>query len=181
MRYHFYGVREIESIWQQELDLSLETGEAPVFDLGVSDTGLDGMAAALAVALLDAVRKDVSAPLAMAGGTGPLWLANLFHQRPATTPPHSPATTVAYTAPDLATHMAELQTLDTRTSVFRRRPADLPPWVQTAAQPSSHPGAVQTWETFPLAAATLAARRDGWVAWSAVALAGALLLIALVT
>jgi hypothetical protein len=87
----------------------------------------------------------------------------------------------AYTAPDLASHSAALTTYDTRRSAFRRRPADLPPAFQPLIAPATQT-ANAPMETLPLAEAqtVLSIGRDGWVAWTTVAVAIILLAIALV-
>ena len=60
--------RAIDEAWQQELDLSLETGESPLFDVGASTGGLEGMNGVLALWRMDAGRRDLTAPVVTAGG-----------------------------------------------------------------------------------------------------------------
>jgi hypothetical protein len=174
------------SQWGAELDAGLETGETPVFQLGYGAGMLGELAGPLALQWLDEARRDTRMPLAVGGGPAPFWLPALLHQRGADAPPLSPAAVFCYTAPDRATHMAALNTLDTRRLRFRRRPAGLPPGFQAPfvadVQAGPFPAA-----TLPLQLATLppgarhaASQRDGWVAWAAVVMAVALLLIALV-
>lgn len=170
--------RTIDEAWQQELDLSLETGESPVFDIGAATSGLEGMNGVLGLWRMDAGRRDLTAPVLAGGGMSGAWLAALHHLRPDDTPSRSPSIATAYTAPDQAAHMASLTVWDTRRSAFRRRPAEVPPWVQAAAIPDAVPGASASWETLPLSAAVPAGGRDGWLAWAGVVLAIALLLIA---
>ena len=170
--------RAINEAWQQELDLSLETGESPLFDVGASTGGLEGMNGMLALWRMDAERRDLTAPVVTAGGMCGTWLAALHHSRPDDTPPRSPVTATAYTAPDVAAHMASQTLWDTRRSAFRRRPAEVPPWAQPAVVPDAVPGAPVPWEALPLSAAVPSTGRDGWLAWAGVVLAIALLLIA---
>jgi len=170
--------RAIDEAWQQELDLSLETGESPLFDVGASTGGLEGMNGVLALWRMDAGRRDLTAPVVTAGGMSGAWLAALHHVRPDDTPVRSPAIITAYTAPDIATHMAGQTLWDTRRSAFRRRPADVPPWAHGAVVPEALPGAPAPWETLPLSVTARNGGRDGWLAWAGVVLAVALLLIA---
>lgn len=176
--------------WQAELDASLETGETPVFYLGYGQGMLGELAGPLALQWLDEERRDTRMPLAAGGGTAPFWLPALLHQRPADAPPLSPGTVFCFTAPDRATHTAALNTLDARRGRFRRRPADLPPGFQLLFAPSVQAGPFLA-ESLPMQLATAAppvnaaaldaaSERDGLVAWAAMVVAVALLLIALV-
>lgn len=190
--------------WQAELDASLETGETPVFYLGYGAGMLGELAGPLALQWLDETRRDTRMPLAVAGGAAPFWLPALLHQRGPDTPLLSPSTVFCFTAPDRATHLASLNTLDTRRLRFRYRPAGLPPGFQPLFVAGVQAGPFVA-ETLPLQlstgllasggrtaskdaagafmdeeAAITASSRDGWVAWAAVVMAVALLLIALV-
>lgn len=194
--------------WQAELDAGLETGETPVFYLGYGPGMLGELAGPLVLQWLDEARRDTRMPLAAGGGLAPYWLPALLHQRAVDAPLLSPATVFAFTAPDRATHAAALNTLDTRRLRFRRRPAGLPPGFQPAFVANVQAGPFPA-ESLPLylasapAAASLATTstatmhgdgiaagsengaaavgpRDGFVAWAAVVMAVALLLIALV-
>ena len=115
--------RAIDAAWQQELDLTLETGESPLFDVGAMADGQEGMNGLLALWRMDAGRRDLTAPVVIAGGMSGTWLAALHHTRPDDTPARSPAIVTAFTAPDVATHLASQTLWDTRRSAFRRRPA----------------------------------------------------------
>lgn len=191
--------RSLEAIvtqWQAELDAGLEIGETPVFYLGYGPEMLGELTGPLALQWLDEERRDTRMPLAVGGGLGPYWLAALLHQRSADAPLLSPATVFSYTAPDPATHAAALNLLDTRRSQFRRRPADLSPAFQPTFVANVQAGPFAG-EALPLQLASLSAQaqgaqlaehmpaaaivgRDGWVAWTVVVVAVALLLIALV-
>ncbi|HAJ38089.1 MAG TPA: hypothetical protein DCL15_20655 [Chloroflexi bacterium] len=168
----------IATAWREMLDLSLETGEAPVYTIGAPADGLTGQAAVIALALLDAGRKDLTLPLVTAGGVSPLWLAALWHPRAASAPPQTPPTTAAYTAPDITTHLAALTTWDTRRAAYHQRPQQLPPWAQPLAAPETNPAAPEPWQSLPLARFSTHGERDGWLAWAGLVMAVALLLIA---
>jgi hypothetical protein len=193
--------RALEAIaaqWGAELDAGLEIGETPVFYLGHGAEMLGVLGGPLALQWLDEERRDTRMPLAAGGGLAPFWLAALLHQRGADTPLLSPATVFAYTGPDPATHAAALNLLDTRRSSFRRRPAELPPGFQGTFVANVQAGPFPA-EALPLQVASHDAQaagqgaagdalplgvpfgaRDGWVAWTAVVAAVALLLISLV-
>lgn len=170
--------QDIATAWRETLDFSLETGEAPVYTVDASADGLAGQSALLALTLLEAGRKDLTTPQLAVGGVGPLWLATLWHPRPANAPARTPPTTTVYTAPDVATHLAALTTWDIRHSAYYRRPQQLPPWVQPEAAPETNPAAPASWQSIPLARFSTRAGRDGWLAWAGVVVAVALLLIA---
>jgi hypothetical protein len=152
---------------------------------------LGELAGPLALQWLDEGRRDTRMPLAVGGGLAPFWLPALLHQRAADAPLLSPSAVYAFTSPDRATHMAALNTLDTRKPRFRRRPADLPPGFQPAFVANVQAGPFPA-ESLPMHLATEspgvqtaangrpALQRDGLVAWAAVVMAVALLLIALV-
>lgn len=176
--------------WRAELDASLETGETPVFYLGQGSSMLGELAGPLSLQWLDEQRRDIRMPLVVGGGLAPYWLAALLHQRSADAPPASPSTIFSYTAPDPALHAAALNTLDTRRWRFRRRPAELPPAFQPTFVPYVQAGPFAA-ESLPMQLATsgeaeidgapgAGSGHDGWVAWAAVVMAVALLLIALV-
>ncbi|MFO7631465.1 MAG: hypothetical protein R6W76_02940 [Caldilinea sp.] len=173
--------QNIEDAWRETLDLSLETGESPVFCVDAISGGLAGMNAVLALALLDAQRNDLTTPSLVIGGVSPLWLATLWHIRPETAPQRTQPTTIVYSAPDVATHLVARTTSDTRRSIFYRRPGNLPPWAQPEAGPESNPAAPDRWEVAPLSRFSMAGGRDGWLAWAGVVTAIALLLIAVLS
>lgn len=168
----------IATVWRETLDLSLETGEAPVYTAGAPADGLTGQASVMALALLDAGRKDLTTPLATIGGSGLLWLASLWRPLPVNAPSQTPSTIIAYTAPDMATHLAALTTWDTRRAIYYRRPRQLPPWAQPLAAPETNPAAPAPWQSIPLTNFSTGGGCDGWLAWAGIVLAVALLLIA---
>jgi hypothetical protein len=170
--------QNIENAWNESLDLSLETGESPIFEMDAVSGGLTGMNAVLAMTLLDAQRTDLTAPQLLIGGASPLWLAALFHSRPDNAPRRTPPLTVIYTAPDVATDLAARTTWDTRRSAFYQRPANLSPWAQPEAGPERNPATPDRWELAPLSRFSMTGNRDGWLAWMGVVAATALLLIA---
>ena len=76
----------IATAWRETLDLSLETGEAPIYAIDAPADALTGQSAVLALVLLEAGRKDLAAPRLAVGGVGPLWLTALWQPRPANAP-----------------------------------------------------------------------------------------------
>jgi len=167
----------VVNAWRETLDLSLETGESPLFNVDAMAGGLAGVNAAVALALLDAQRRDLTAPSLSIGGVTPEWLAALWHVRPETMAQRSPSTLVLYSAPDMATHLAAQTAWDTRRSAFHQRPANLPPWAQPEAGADKAPIALR-WDVAPLRRFTETGGGDGWLAWAGVVTAIALLLIA---
>ena len=167
--------------WQTHLDYCAETGLPPIFDVGSSATAMGGMPGVQALHQVAVDRADVLWPTVMMGGTGPLWLVALFHERPRTTPVKSPGVEVIYTAPDAATHLAAMSTVDEqRTSAFRKRPADLPPAIHWAYAPTSCPGAPVNWDSLPMTNFEPPVLGHGWLAWAGVAVALSALLIAFI-
>lgn len=173
-----HSPQTIADAWRQTLDLSLETGESPIFSVDALAGGLASVHTAVALALLDAQRSDLTAPTLAIGGVSPEWLAVLWHERPESAPRRTPPTAIAYTAPDAATQLAARTTWDTRRSAFHQRPANLPPWAQLEAEATS---VARRWDVAPLHRFTDSSGRDGWLAWAGVVMAIALLLIALLS
>lgn len=170
--------RNIKNAWNESLDLSLETGESPLFGVDALSSGLAGMNAVLAMALLDAERSDLTTPQLLIGGVSPLWLAALWNSRADSAPLRTPPMTVIYSAPDVATHLAACTTWNTRRSAFYHRPGNLPPWAQMEAGAESNPAMPGRWEAAPMSHLSMTGNRDGWLAWVGVVTAIALLLIA---
>jgi hypothetical protein len=173
-----HSPQTIADAWRQTLDLSLETGESPIFSVDALAGGLAGVHTAVALALLDAQRSDLTAPTLAIGGVSPEWLAVLWHERPESAPRRTPPTAIAYTAPDAATQLAARTVWDTRRSAFYQRPANLPPWAQIEADATP---VARRWDVAPLRRFTDSSGRDGWLAWAGVVTAVALLLIALLS
>lgn len=171
-----HSPQTIADAWRETLDLSLETGESPVFSVDALAGGLAGVHTAVALALLDAQRSDLTAPTLAIGGVSPEWLATLWHERPDSVPRRTPPPTIAFAAPDAATQLAARTTWDTRRSAFFQRPANLPPWAQLEADRTP---VAQRWDVAPLRRFADSSGRDGWLAWAGVVTAIALLLIAL--
>jgi hypothetical protein len=174
-------VEDIAEQWQSVLDTNLETGDTPLFVLGHSPAMVGDLPGELALQHCDEERRDAALPLALAGGLSPVWVMALFHRRGDEVPSRSPGIRVGYTGPDLATHAAALSVWDTRRSPFHPRPRGLSPAFQPHFTPRGQAGAHSA-DTLPFLVADRDApfRRDGWVAWGAMALAMALLLIALI-
>ena len=85
-----HSPQTIAEAWRETLDLSLETGESPVFSVDALAGGLAGVHTAVALALLDAQRSDLTAPSLAIGGASPEWLAALWHERPDSAPRRTP-------------------------------------------------------------------------------------------
>ncbi len=175
-----HSPQTIADAWRETLDLSLETGESAVFSVDALAGGLAGVHTAVALALLDAQRGDLTAPSLVIGGANPEWLAALWHERPHSAPRRTPPTTIAFAAPDAATQLATRTTWDTRRSAFYQRPAGLPPWVQPEAGADKAPAALR-WDVAPLHRFIDSSGRDGWLAWAGVVAAIVLVLIALLS
>lgn len=175
-----YSPQTIAAAWHETLDLCLETGESPLFCVDTLAGGLAGVHAAMALALLDAQRSDLMTPIFLIGGVSPEWLAALWCVRPQSSSRHTPPSTVAFSAPDVATQLAAQNTFDTRRSAFYQRPAQLPPWVQLEADADKAPVALR-WDVAPLRRFSASNGRDGWLAWAGVVTAIALLFIALLS
>jgi len=171
--------QSIADAWRQWLDLGQETGESPIFTVDALSDGLTGANAILALALLDAGRRDPTTPALLIGGVSPVWLAALWRNYSPAMAPGTAPTIVVYTAPDPATHRAACTVWDVRRSPFLQRPGAAPPWAQAEAGPDANPGLPERWEVAPLGRFASTQGRDGWLAWVGVAMALALLLIAL--
>lgn len=171
--------QSIAEAWHQWLDLGQETGESPIFTVDALSDGLTGANAILALALLDAGRRDLTTPALLIGGVSPLWLAALWRNGPPVEARDTTPTVVVYTAPDSATHRAACTVWDVRRSPFLQRPGAAPPWAQAEAGPDANHGLPERWDVASLSRFASTQGRDGWLAWAGVVMALVLLLIAL--
>lgn len=171
--------KSIVDAWRRELDLGQETGESPIFPIDALSDGLTGANAILALARLDAERRDLTTPALLIGGVSPLWLAALWRNTSPAMARGAAPTAVVYTAPDPATHRAACTIWDIRRSPFLQRPGAAPPWAQAEAGPDANPGLPERWEVAPLNRFAATQGREGWLAWAGVVMALALLWIAL--
>jgi hypothetical protein len=178
----------LRTSWQDQVEISLEVGEAPLLDLGVSNGVLDSIPALATLHAFAEQRMDMTAPTIVSGGNSLLWLAALMHLRnPA---PRSPNLTVVYGGADLATHIASLMTQRSNPPSRLVQPDALPASLAPLLAPGAQSGPL-LWETLPLAAAeehSAAVGRpdeanlpagDPWLTWTAMILAVALVVIAL--
>ncbi len=195
-------IEQIREGWRADIEAHLEAGQTPVLHLGMDRLILEGAPGLLALQTLAERRNDITAPLALAGGTSPLWPAALLHGRPADRPPRSPDIYPIYAGADVATWLAS-HTLHAsgynplRRGAFLRPPAGLPPAMAPLLAPASEPGAAAPWETLPfytvaqaerdqrrLAGASLetpaAGRTPDWTAYAAIMLAVLLVLAAII-
>ena len=195
-------IEQIREAWRADIEARLEAGQTPVLSLGVDRLILENAPGLLALQTLAERRDDITAPVLLAGGTGPLWPAALLHGRPASRPPRSPDIYPIYAGADVATWMAS-HTLyaggydPLRRNAFLRPPAGLPPAMAPLLAPMSEPGAAAPWETLPFYAVSLAERdqirRDGspletpapghapdWTAYAAIMVAVLLVLATIV-
>ena len=69
---------QITRHWRSEIEAKVEAGRTPRFDLGMIDAPAEGSLALTALHQLARQRDDITSPLILAGGRGPLWLAALF-------------------------------------------------------------------------------------------------------
>ncbi len=144
----------IRSAWQADIDAHLEAGQTPMLHMGMAHQILDGAPGLLALQALAAARFDITAPVSLAGGSSPLWLAALMHGRPADHPDGSPDVRVLYAGADAATYMAS-RTLHAdgdgplSRDAFLRPPAGLPSAMVGPFAPTAEPGVDAPGETLP--------------------------------
>jgi hypothetical protein len=177
--------------WQTNLELSLETGQAPVLDLGAYGSPLDNAPVMVAFHAFANQRQDLVAPLAVCGGYSLMWLIALMHSRQSSALGLSPEMRVIYGGTDLATHVASLSLYGAQ-----QLPADydaqraLPSFLASFFAPSMQAGPVQ-WAALPFIeaadsivtgpmdpAATSQARK--WLTWIAVLVSVGLVLLAMI-
>ncbi|MBK8047067.1 MAG: hypothetical protein IPK16_08055 [Anaerolineales bacterium] len=175
------GVQPIARAWQVELDTGLETGEAPFFGLGPQQSILPGHGRSHGAGPGRSGARRHIGSCGRCRRRQPTLVGGAPARPSAHAPLGSPGVIAAYTAPDPATHCATLTTYDTRRSVFRRRPAGLPPAFQPVVV-STTQAANTPLEMLPLAEAqtSMAFGRDGWVALTTVAAAVVLFALAFI-
>jgi hypothetical protein len=94
--------------WQTNLEISSETGQPSVLDLGAFGSPLDNAPMMVAFHAFANERCDLVSSLAVCSGHSLMWLIALMHFRKSSAVPLSPEMRVVYGGADLATHMASL-------------------------------------------------------------------------
>jgi hypothetical protein len=149
------AISDILSSWQYELDAKLEAGETPLLNVGMSNLPLGMAPGLLALQALIARRVDVAAPVIVAGGNSPAWLATLVC-RPRRASWQSPEPSVLFAGADAATYMATLSTLASETAAASARFGELSTPLALGASwqfaPQLHPGAPMSWDSLPFIA-----------------------------
>jgi hypothetical protein len=179
---------EITAAWQSEIETKLEAGATPLLIAGAPTLVYNATPALLALQSTVLLRRDLTIPLLVAGGTGALWPAVLLAPLGHTGAPEPMA---IYGGADPAAYLATLATLTTGaaappTAVASGTPPDVAPWLA----PRLQPGAPAPWEALPLveagerpaavpAGAPLLDPMADWIAWGAMLLALCLVLSAL--
>lgn len=174
--------------WQPEIEFAEEANSTPALYCAGSAQVLDSAPGLLAAEALAVARADLTAPVLLAGGPSPGWLALLFHARPADAPPLSPGCVTLFAGADAATLLASGQIARPR-GPFAPPMHDLGSGYDALVRPRLEPGVPLRWEMLPFWLATLPTpaaptpsddARQEWLAWAAVALALIMLAAALV-
>ena len=171
----FINRRAILARWQTqtervtEADVQADDAPAPPFHLGPVQDALVGLHALHALRTFAAARRDLAAPTALSGGDSGVWLLALAEQH--NVPPL--AAIDAGTERPLPLHVA-FGGVDRAT--YAASSEDVVDW-QIA--PAQQPGAPLAWSALPFLPADLMRAEARWTASVGVALAGALLLAAL--
>jgi|GEM_PF-1632150 len=131
---------------QAKIERSLEMGQQPLINLGISQTVLDNLHAWSALQKLAATRTDMTRPILLTGGQSATWLATLLHTRQ-DAPERSPNLLVSYAGPDQTTYMA-IQT----THYTQAGPASLPPALINIFAPLAQPAVAPLWDRLPFVA-----------------------------
>jgi hypothetical protein len=172
--------------WQDRVEISLETGESPVLDLGANNGVLDSLPALMALQGFAEQRTDITTPTLVSGGNSLLWMAALVHEPSAA---HAPALTVVYGGADLATQLGSLATQQVQPPARLQPPMLLPAQLAALFAPGAQAGPLW-WEALPFAVAEEATRPanrpedaplrqdDPWLAWAAIAVAVVLVVAA---
>lgn len=136
--------------WQQQLDESVETGEALLIEFGVSGSALHQVHALLALEHLAAARADFAIPWLLVGGDGVTWMAALTGSAAGGAPRQSPRMMPLYGGADLVTYMAMPATLSGASSYLRNRVVTgLPTGMHALLIPTTQPGAALRWLSLP--------------------------------
>ena len=169
----------IRAEWTTAIEAHLEAGLTPVLNLGYSHSVLDGVPAAIALQSLINRRTDVTFPLAVGGGSSPLWLAALLHEAGNGPGRLSPGPLTIFAGADMGTYMASLttapRTAEREADLVLPPPAQLPANLRWHFAPPTEPGQVMLWETLSMRImegerfAAQAGRADEESAWLLVA------------
>ncbi|MEZ4729248.1 MAG: hypothetical protein R3E79_19115 [Caldilineaceae bacterium] len=136
--------------WQQQIDESVEAGEALLIEFGVSDSVLRHLPALLALDRLAAERTDFAIPWFLVGGDGTTWMAALMSSASRSIAGQSPAMVPLYGGADWATYLATVATVPGASTYLRNRiAAGVPASMHALLIPTTQPGAVLRWLSLP--------------------------------
>jgi len=161
---------KITDQWKVDSAYSLEAGEMPIFDLGTSNTSLDGLLGLAALQNMIEKRADIIQPLVSIGGHSALWLyAMLQTSRSNLQAPEAENRTyrnrsysqvkepiVVFSGTDPATHIALLSTQrpleeSAATVSQKKRWIGLGSGMRYLFAPESEPTAITQIESLPFA------------------------------
>ncbi|MEM7131689.1 MAG: hypothetical protein AAF702_35575 [Chloroflexota bacterium] len=148
----YRSIAVIESDWHEMLDYSIEAGDSPLLDLGISDNILNGMIGLLALKhLAPSGQHPLAHCILTAGGGSVMWLWALADAQDMYPVDRLTST---FTGVDPATHMASLTT--------HMGPGGRSDWAPKAAMtglpialrwlifPQMEPSAISPWQALPL-------------------------------
>jgi len=136
--------------WQQQIDESVEAGEALLIEFGVSDSVLRHLPALLALDRLAAERTDFAIPWLLAGGDGVTWMAALMSSASEGVVGQSPAMVPLYGGADWATYLATVATVPGASMYLRNRiVTGAPAGMHALVIPATQPGAGLRWLSLP--------------------------------
>ncbi len=195
---HQHTVPGILEDWQHATEQAVEAGRSPLLELGMDRRLLNNLPRLHALTTWTMRRTDVSQPLLLTGDVDALWPVPLLYPTPPdqagqnTGQNTAPTAQLVYGGADQATYLASLTTyVPQRLQCGALYAVDLPAAMQPLANPQSQPHVNATWQTLPLTLLSTATQSppsnppaapaldEPWLAWAALVMIIALVLLAI--
>jgi hypothetical protein len=174
----------LQQLWQTTIETGVETGQAPLLDLGLSTEILPHLEALLALLVFAEERLDMAMPQVILGGASSGWLVALLALPPSASPERASALTVTYGGADQATQLASVGIYQDQTPVGQaQRRRELPPGYAPWFAPARL-AATLSWSAWPFlfwtgASGALRTSADQWLQWAGLLVAVGLVILAL--
>lgn len=140
---------QITRQWRSEIEAKVEAGRTPRLELGLNDAPAEGSLVLTSLHRLARRRADITSPLVLAGGRGPLWLAALCTPLPARKAPGPREPRVVFSGISPADYLAASAIAAPETEWPRR--FDSTTAIEPRAQfaPRTASGFIPAWDTLP--------------------------------
>jgi hypothetical protein len=140
---------QITRQWRSEIEAKVEAGRTPRFEIGLNDAPAEGSLVLAALHRLAHRRADITSPLILTGGRGPLWLAALCSPLPARKAPGPREPRVVFAGISPADYLAVSAIAAPETAWPRRFDATTAIEPRSQFAPRAASGFLPAWDTLP--------------------------------